>query len=210
MKVFTTPSLKQHALIMPLIFLFILMLSSYSCASKPVDSLKKDSPKYLSFYENVEGESIHWEANLLGDEITSIYKNGKRIPDNLVDDYKGKIYNQLDEMRYGHREISFRMPDIHIDLDDLNKQMEKFKEEFPKDKKDFKFYQFDDENFKKEMKELEKKLESLKKKDFNWKFNEKEFKEKMEKLEKELQENLRDLDKHQFHFYWKDDDDTDV
>jgi chromosome segregation ATPase len=186
------------------------MLTSISCASQPADSLKKESPKYLSFYENVEGERIHWEANFLGDEITSIYKNGKRIPDDLVDDYKDKIYDQLDEMRFGSREFSFKIPNIRIDMDDLNKQMEKFKEEFPKDKKHFKFYQFDDENFKKEMKELEKNLEGLKKKDFNWKFDEKEFKEKMEKLEKELQENLRDLDKHQFHFYWKDNEDTDV
>ena len=210
MKVFTTPFPKLHSSMMPLLFLFTLVLTSISCASQPADSLKKDSPKYLSFYENVGGEKIHWEANFEGSEITSIYKNGKRIPDDLVDDYKDKIYDQLDEMRFGSDRFSFRMPDIRIDLDDLNKQMEKFNEEFPKDKKHFKFYQFDDENFKKEMKELEKKLEGLKEQDFNWKFDEKEFKEKMEKLEKELKENLRDLDKHQFHFYWKDDDDTDA
>jgi predicted nuclease with TOPRIM domain len=89
------------------------------------------------------------------------------------------------------------MPDIHIDLDALNKQMEKFKEEFPKDKKHFKFYQFDDENFKKKMKELEKKLEDLKK-------------QKMKKLEKELQEKLRGLENYKFHFQWKEDEDTEV
>ena len=210
MKVFIPLSPKPHSSIMPLLFLFTLIFSSVSCASQPADSLNKNSPKYLSFYENTGGERIHWEANFEGSEITSVYKNGKRIPDDLLNDYKDKIYDQLDEMRFGSDRFSFRMPDIHINMDDLNKQMEKFKEEFPKDNKHFKFYQFDDEKFKKEMKELEKELKGLKKQDFNWKFNEKDFKEKMEKLEKDLQENLRDLDKHQFHFYWKDDDDTDA
>ena len=122
MKIFTTSSP-----MMAMLFLFIIMFTSISCASQPADSLMKDSPKYLSFYENVNGERIHWEANFEGSEIKSIYKNGERIPDNLVDDYKDKIYDQLDEMRFTHDRFSFRMPDIHIDLDDLNKQMEKFK-----------------------------------------------------------------------------------
>ena len=83
MKVFTKSSQK-----MPMLFLFITMFTSISCASQPADSLMKDSPKYLSFYENVDGEKIHWEANFQGSEITSIYKNGKRIPDDLLADYK--------------------------------------------------------------------------------------------------------------------------
>ena len=55
-----------------------------ACGDTPVDSLNKDSSKYLSFYETVDGERIHWEVNFMGDEITSIYKNGKRIPDDLA------------------------------------------------------------------------------------------------------------------------------
>jgi hypothetical protein len=70
------------------LFMLMLIFSSVSCASQPTDSLKKDSPKYLSFYETVDGERIHWEANFYGSEITSIYKNGKRIPDDLMNDYK--------------------------------------------------------------------------------------------------------------------------
>jgi len=191
--------------------IFILFLfTSAACADQPADSIKKESPKYLSFYENTDGETIHWEANFLGEEITSIYKNGKRIPDDLVNDYKGKIYDQLDEMRFGSERFSFTMPDIHIDMEDLNKQMEKFKDEFPKDKKYFEFHQFDDEKFKQEMKELQKKLEELKKENFNQKFDEKEFKEKMEKLEKDLKEKLRGLENYKFHFEWKEDEDTDA
>jgi len=191
--------------------LFILfLLTSIACADQPADSLKKDSPKYLSFYENVDGETIHWEANFLGEEITSIYKNGKRIPDDLVNDYKDKIYNQLDEMRFGSDRFSFKMPDIHIDLDDLNKRMKKFKEEFPEEKQHFEFHQFDDKKFKKKMEELEKKLQDLKPEGFKSKFDDEKFKEKMEKLEKELQEKLRGLENYKFHFEWKEDEDTEA
>ncbi|MCW8813888.1 MAG: hypothetical protein OQK52_01270 [Ignavibacteriaceae bacterium] len=194
-----------------LLSIFILfLLTSIACADQPADSLKKDSPKYLSFYENVDGETIHWEANFLGEEITSIYKNGKRIPDDLINDYKGKIYDQLDEMRFGSERFSLTMPNIHIDMEDLNKQMEKFKDEFPKNKKYFEFHQFDDEKFKKKMEELEKKLQDLKPEDFKSKFDDEKFKEKMEKLEKELQEKLRGLENYKFHFEWKEDEDTDA
>ena len=44
----------------------------------------------------------------IGDEITSIYKNGKRIPDDLAADYKDKVYDQLDEMRIGDSKFNFR------------------------------------------------------------------------------------------------------
>ena len=211
MKVFTTPSLKQHFLKMPSLFLFILMLSTISCASQPADSLKKDSPKYFSFYENVNGERIHWEANFLGDEITSIYKNGKRIPDDLVNDYKDKIYDQLDEMRFGSDRFSFRMPDIskedfHLDMDELQKDLEEMKKDLPKLKNNFKFYQFDDENFKKEMEELQKELKENKPKIYNWKFDEKKLKEEMEKLEEELEKNKEKFKNFKFHFYWDDED----
>ena len=65
----------------------------------------------------------------IGDEITSIYKNGKRIPDDLVDDYKHKVYEELDEMRYGGDHFSFRMPAIYgeefnFDMEEFQKEME--------------------------------------------------------------------------------------
>ena len=83
-----------------LLGIFVFAFASLSCAESPTDSLNKDSQKYLSYYENVDGERIHWEANFFDGEITSIYKNGKRIPDDLMNDYKDKVYRELDEMRY--------------------------------------------------------------------------------------------------------------
>ncbi len=163
----------------PILLLIILLFgfTSVACGDTPVDSLNKDSSRYLSFYETVDGERIHWEVNFFGDEITSIYKNGKRIPDDLADDYKHKVYDQLDEMRSGDREFNFHMPLVVGEN-----------------------FHFDSEEFEKEMEELKKEHEENKSHIYKFKFDEKEFKEQMEKLQKELKENLPKLKKFKFEF----------
>jgi hypothetical protein len=193
-----------------LIILILFMFTNVSCAGHSVDSLKKDSQKYLSFYENVDGEKIHWEANFLGDEITSIYKNGKRIPDELVDDYKYKVYDQLDEMRFGSRTFSFRMPvllgeDFHLDMDELHKNLDELREKLKDQKLHLKEFKLD-EDLKKQMEELKKELKENKSKSYKFNFDDKKFKEEMEKLEKELQEKLRGLENYKFQFEWEEED----
>jgi hypothetical protein len=127
-------------LFMPII---IFIGISSLCAKTPADSLNKNSQKYLSFYENAEGETVHWEANFFGDEITSIYKNGKRIPDDLLDDYKDKVYDELAEMRFGNQNFSFQMPvitghDFKFDMDEFHRDLEELEKELPKHKEHFK------------------------------------------------------------------------
>ena len=194
------------------IAILLFVVTSVSCAYTPTDSLNKDSQKYLSFYENADGERIHWEANFFGDEITSIYKNRKRIPDDLVSDYKGKIYEELDEMRFGGENFSFHMPlitgeDFNFDMDELHKELEKLEEDLPKHKEQFKFDQFDSEEFKKEMEELHKELEENKSKIYKFKFDDEEFKEQMKELQKNLKENLIMPEDFNFYFDWEDEDD---
>ena len=211
MKFFTSTvkpgSITSYLLSILLLFAF----TSVSRADTPTDSLKKDAAKYFSFYETVDGETIHWEVNFFGDEITSIYKNGKRIPDELAADYKDKVYDQLDEMRFGEKKFSFRMPKIlgkefQIDMEKLHKDLEEMKKDIPKHKENFKFYQFDSQEFEKEMEELKKELEENKSNIYKFKFDEKEFKEQMEKLEKNLKENLPKLKKFKFEFDIEDED----
>jgi chromosome segregation ATPase len=170
-------------------------LSSISCGSTTTDSLRKDEAKYLSFYETVDGETVHWEVNFFGNEITSIYKNGNKIPDDLVADYKDKVYDQLDEMRYGGKKYSFRMhfpagEDFEFDMDHLHKDLEEMRKNLPEHKEHFEFYHFDNEEFEKQMEELKKELEENKLDFYRLEFDEKEFREQMEKLQKELKENL--------------------
>lgn len=216
MKLFTTFfSNSNRVLTRTFLLLTIFLFSSVSFADQTADSLKKDSPKYLSFYENVDGEKIHWEANFQSDEITSIYKNGKRIPDDLVADYKDKIYDELDEMRFGGRKFSFRIPHIdadefHFDMDELHRNLEDIEKDLPKFKDNFKFYHFDSEEFKKEMEELKKELQENKSHIYKFKFDKEEFKEQMEKLEKELEKNHEKFKNFKFHFDREEEDDTEA
>ena len=211
MNFFTSTAKPKTATSYLLSILLLFVFVSISCAETPTDSLHKDSQKYLSFYETVDGETIHWEANFFGDEITSIYKNGKRIPDDLAADYKDKVYDQLDDMRFGGKKFSFRMPNLsgkefHIDMEELHKELEEMKKDLPKHKEHFKFYQFDSEEFEKEMEELKEELEKNKSNIYKFKFDEKEFKEQMEKLEKDLKENLPKLKKFKFEFDIEEED----
>ncbi len=211
MNIFSTISKTKSASPVLLVIIFIIGYTSISCADTPTDSLNKDSQKYLSFYETIDGERIHWEANFFGDEITSIYKNGKRIPDDLAADYKDKVYDQLDDMRFGGKKFSFRMPNLsgkefHFDMEELHKDLEEMKKELPKHKENFKFYQFDSEEFEKEMEELKEELKEGKSHLYKFDFNEEEFKEQMEKLQKELKENLPKLKKFKFEFDIEEED----
>lgn len=211
MKFFTTAAQLKSTTSYILSILLLFAFTSVSCADTPTDSLNKDSQKYLSFYENVDGEQIHWEANFFGDEITSIYKNGKRIPDDLVADYKEKVYSQLDEMRFGDRKFKFHMPlvvgeDFHFDMEELHKDLEEMQKDLPELNEDFQYHHFDSEEFEKEMEELEKELEENKSHIYKFKFDEEEFKEQMEQLEKELKENLPKLKNFKFEFEVEEED----
>lgn len=194
-----------------LVIFFLIGFNSISCADTPTDSLNKNSSKYLSFYENVDGERIHWEVNFMGDEITSIYKNGSRIPDDLVSDYKEKVYDQLDEMRFGDRKFKFHRPlvagkDFHFDMEELHKDLEEMQKDLPELKENFQFHYFDSEEFEKEMEELKKELEENKDHIYKFRFDDEEFKEQMEKLQKELEENLPKLKKFKFEFEVEEED----
>jgi chromosome segregation ATPase len=216
MNIFTKPATRAKTAFSIFLLTFtFLAFTSISSAGEVADSSKKHSPKYLSFYETIDGEKIHWEANFQGSEITSIYKNGKRIPDDLLDDYKDKIYDELDEMRYGEGQFSFRMPhlagkEFHFDMDELHQNLEELKKDLPKYKEHFKFYQFDSGEFEKEMEELEKELEENKAHIYKFRFDEEEFKEQMEKLEEELEKNHEKFKNFKFHFDWDEEEDTEV
>lgn len=208
---FTTLTEPKHLVPYFLMTLLLLFFTSLSFAVTPADSLNKNSNIYLSYYETVEGETNHWEVNFEGDEITSIYKNGNKIPDDLVADYKDKVYDQLDEMRFGENRYSFNMPAIvgknfNFDMDEFNKEIEEMQKNLPELDKNFKKYKFDNEEFKEQMEELKEQLKENKFKIY--KFNDEKLKEQM----KELQKNLEELKikPEDFNFYFESEEDTET
>jgi hypothetical protein len=215
MKNFTFASSPKVAIMHLLLTLLLFSFASASCTASQTDSLKKDSQKYLSFYETVDGELVHWEVNFEKDKIISIYKNGEKIPDDLVADYKDKVFDQIDEMRFGEKKFSFRMhapfgKEFCIDMDRLQKELEELEKDLPGHKEKLRLHYFDSEEFKKELEELKERLRELKPETFNWKFDDEKFREKMKEFGERLRESLPKPEDFQFYFEWEEQKDIEV
>jgi hypothetical protein len=189
-------------------FLFIIaILTATTSVSFPgvsvhKDSLNKEANDYLSFYEEEDGETVHWEANFDDGEIVSIYKNGEKISDDEISDYKWKINCQLDEMRFGSEEFSFRMPEFDFDMEQFNEDMERFRENMKENWELHDNFGFDEDKFREEMEEFHKNLKKLHPGGFYVPFDSEKFKERMDKLEKRLRKFHLDRDSLRFDFDW--------
>ncbi len=137
----------------------------------------------FSFYKDEDGKNVRWEVNFEDGEISSLYKDGQRIPDSEIDDYKDMIYNKLGKLQYKSHHIS-------IDLSDFKSDMGKFKEDMHKLKKEMKHKKFeitfDNDEFREGMKELSKELSKLKDKKIRIEFDSDKFREEMKQLKKDL------------------------
>ena len=134
-------------------------------------------------------EGSDWRVDFDDDEISALYKDGTRVPDNEIDQHKEMIYEKLDGLKSDFKEFDGNVHKFHFDMDKFDQEMKKFKHDFDNDKfMHFKF-EFDEEEFEKNMEKLEEHLEGLKDKKIELYFDSEEFNENM----KELEENLKNL-----------------
>ena len=130
-----------------------------------------------------------WRVDFEDDEISALYKDGTRVPDNEIAQHKEIIYEKLNGLKSDFKEFDGNIHKFHFDMDKFDKEMKKFKYDFDSDKfMHFKF-EFDEEEFEKNMEKLEESLKSLKDKKIELYFDSEEFNENM----KELEEKLKDL-----------------
>jgi chromosome segregation ATPase len=156
----------------------------------------------FSFYNNEDGKDIRWDVNFNDGKISSVFKNGERIPDNEIDNYSDMIYDRLDDLQDQSHHIS-------IDLSGMKSGMKQFKDDMKKMKEELKShhyeFNFDNEEFNNEMKKLSEELSNLKNKKIEIHFDADKFRKDMEKLKDEikvdihidkdaLRKNLDDLD----------------
>jgi peptidoglycan hydrolase CwlO-like protein len=177
-----------------LVFIVVVGLSTISCASSSTgnfssDSLNKENDKYLSFYEMEDGKNIHWEVNFENEEIASVYRDGKKIPSEDVDEYRAMINEKLDEIRFGLRKQSFKMDHFAFDMDEFHSDMEKFREQMYNRFECLDDFKFDDEKFNENMGALHGRLEKLKDRNFYLKFDSKKFKEQIERLNEQFKDH---------------------
>lgn len=140
-----------------------------------------------SFSFKDDGSS--WRVDFEDDEISALYKNGNRVPDSEVDQYKEMVYKNLGKLRSKYDKLSVEVHRFHFDADQLNKKMEKLQNDLDEEKFFHSKFEFDEDEFEKNMEQLEEQLKDLKDKKIELYFDSEDFQDNM----KELQEKLKDM-----------------
>lgn len=134
-------------------------------------------------------EGSEWRVDFDDDKISSLYKDGTRVPDTEIDQHKDMIYENLKKLKLDFKEFDGTVHKFNFDMDKFDEEMKKFKHDLDNDKfMHFKF-EFDEEEFEKNMEKLEESLEGLKDKKIELYFDSEKFIENM----KELEEKLKNL-----------------
>ena len=173
-KSFSKENSVRRIYIFAFLFLFVMLFVSSpvypQSGQSNLDSLTPD--KSFTFKE----DGSLWKADFNNDEISALYKDGVRINEYEIDQYRDMIYKNLNELSFKGRNKNYSIKKFYFDPDSLKKNMDEF------------LKHFDKKAFKDDMKGLTELLEELKnnQKDFYY-FNPKEFREKM----KELQEYFK-------------------
>jgi chromosome segregation ATPase len=172
------------------LFIGIVLLTLSGCSSTYEQKINDNTANFsgdksFSFKDN----GSDWRVDFDDDEISALYKDGNRVPDNEVNQHKEMIYQNLRDLKFKYDKLSGKVHKFHFDSEKFGKEMEKFKEDFDNDKfLRFKL-EFDEDEFEKNMEKLEERLKDLKDKKIELYFDSEEFQDQM----KELEENLKDM-----------------
>lgn len=172
------------------LFVVIVLFSMSGCSSgydqKTNDNqISFSGDKSFSFKDS----GSDWRVDFDDNEISALYKDGNRIPDNEIENHKKMIYENLGQLNSEYDHLSGNVHRFHFDADNFEKDMEKFKDDFDNDKFFHFKLEFDEDEFEKNMENLEEKLKDLKDKKIELYFDSEEFEKNM----KDLEENLKDM-----------------
>jgi hypothetical protein len=187
-------------------FFTLLLFSGCSTSGDEVQSFKRggnsEADKVLTFYETSNRDKIKWKVHFKDDEISEVYKDGKRLSRNEIDNYRDLINDKVSGLGRSSKDRNKKYRVYSLN-ENLSKDMKKLGEDLKKQK--FKIKANIDKDLKKEMKELSIELKKLKDNDiklwfdknnfknewdFNFEFDTEKFNEEMEKLS----ENLKNME----------------
>ncbi len=175
---------KLFMLLLPLAVLLIgTGCSTSSQGTSTQSELNNRTDQTFSFNNDENGSNVRWEVNFDDGEITSLYKDGERVPDDQIDDYKDMIYHRLDKLHKKSHHISIDLGDFKSDMGNFRHDMQKMKEELKNNKYEF---NFDNDEFRKGMEKLSEELSKLKDKKIKIDFDSDKFREEMENLNTDL------------------------
>ncbi len=143
------------------------------------------SDKSFSFKD----DGSNWRVDFNNDKISSIYKDGTRLPDKEIDQYKEMIYKKLGELKSDYKDVDSKVHKFHFDIDKFKDKIDMFKKDFDNDKFMHFKLEFDEDEFEKNMEKLEEQLKKLKDKKIELYFDSDKLKDNM----KELEDNLKNI-----------------
>jgi len=176
--------------IMFVVIVFTALISLSGCSSgieqnSTTNQISFAGDKSFSF----KNEGSDWRVDFNDDEISALYRDGTRVPDNEIEQHKEMIYEKLNGLKSDFEDFNGNVNRFYFDMDKFNEEMKKFKGDFDNDRFMHFKLEFDEDEFEKNMKQLEKSLKDLKDKKIELYFDSEEFKDNM----KELEENLKNL-----------------
>ena len=151
----------------------------------------KTGEESFTFYEKEDGEKVKFEVHFNDGEITSLYRNGKEVPENEIDDYRHLVHKRLSNLSFGPKVFAFNFDDFKWDKEKLREDMDKLREDLKDHKFEWHEFNFDEEALKENMDKLKENLKNMKKHNFHFEYDGSELKDQLEKLEKEL-DKLKD------------------
>jgi hypothetical protein len=140
--------------------LFILASCGPESYTQQDNTTKQKGEQSLYFTQNENGNKIHYEVNFDDGEISSIFKDGVKVPDNEIKDYEDLVNDELNSIRGDkHEFFMHHSPHVfHLDMDSLHKNMKEMRKKFKAENFHFKF---DHKKFKEDMKNLGEELKGL-------------------------------------------------
>ncbi|MBK7631953.1 MAG: hypothetical protein IPJ23_14845 [Ignavibacteriales bacterium] len=172
------------------LFVFIVLGSLSGCSS---DINQNNTANQTSFSGDksfsFKDEGSNWRVDFNDDQISALYKDGTRVPDNEIDQHKEMIYEKLKGLKSNYKDLNSNVHKFYFDMDKFSDDMKKFKNDFDNDKFMHFKLEFDEDEFEKNMEKLDESLKHLKDKKIELYFDSEDFKEKM----KELEENLKNM-----------------
>jgi predicted nucleic acid-binding Zn-ribbon protein len=181
-KTFTIRQLPM-LLILAVIFFIITGCSTSNQETAAQFDKNNRAAQTFSFNNDESGKNVRWEVNFDNGEISSLYKDGQRIPDNEIEDYRDMIYHKLDKLQYRSHHITMDLGNFQSDMSRFKEDMQKMKEELKNQNYQF---NFDNEDFKEGMEKLSQELSKLKNKKISIDFDSDKFREEMDKLRKDV------------------------
>ncbi len=182
-----------------LFFISVLFLTGCS-SSQNMNSDLKNNPEILneksfSFYNDENGQTNHWKVNFNDGKISTLYKNGERVPGDKIDDYKDLVYKNLNDISDGMHELDKNVYSFKFDTKHFKDDMKEMRKEMHRHK-----FHFDKEKFKKQMKDLTVDLQKLKDKKIIIKIDTADIDINMDELKNNLEKLKNDSTLFNFDF----------